>query len=104
VTPASPSAQAGAHALLAAQRRAAAASSGWPKNFQPIGDDPDTDLGVPCIDGVSRGSLPPLALARSATPGCGGSRSLTGRLILGVIQTDAARRYSAGLARAVLKN
>jgi S1-C subfamily serine protease len=81
-----------------------------------VGDDPDTDLGVLCIDGMSRGSLAPLALGRSAdlkrgeiaiaignplgfehtvTAGIVSAlgrsmRSSTGRLIPDVIQTDAA--------------
>jgi S1-C subfamily serine protease len=80
------------------------------------GDDPDTDLALLCIDGMSRGALPWLALGRSAelrrgeiaiaignplgfahtvTAGIVSAlgrsmRSITGRLIPDVIQTDAA--------------
>jgi len=81
-----------------------------------VGDDPDTDIALLCIDATSRGTLPSLALGRSATlrrgeiaiaignplgfehtvtagivSGLGRSmRSTTGRLIPDVIQTDAA--------------
>jgi S1-C subfamily serine protease len=81
-----------------------------------VGDDPDTDLAVLCIDGMSRGALAPLALGRSAllkrgeiavaignplgfehtvTAGIVSAlgrsmRASTGRLIPDVIQTDAA--------------
>ena len=81
-----------------------------------VGDDPDTDLAVPCIDAMSRGALPWLALGRSAALRRGeiaiaignplgfehtvtagivsalgrSMRSATGRLIPDVIQTDAA--------------
>ena len=81
-----------------------------------VGDDPDTDLAVLRIDGMSRGSLAPLPLGRSATLKRGeiaiaignplgfehtvtagivsalgrSMRSGTGRLIPDVIQTDAA--------------
>ncbi|MGE5116117.1 MAG: S1C family serine protease [Betaproteobacteria bacterium] len=81
-----------------------------------VGDDPDTDLAVLAIDGMSRGSLAPLALGRSAelrrgqiaiaignplgfehtvTAGIVSAlgrsmRSASGRLIPDVIQTDAA--------------
>jgi S1-C subfamily serine protease len=81
-----------------------------------VGDDPDTDLALLCVDGMSRGALPPLALGRSATLRRGEiaiaignplgfehtvtagivsalgrtMRSATGRLIPDVIQTDAA--------------
>ena len=81
-----------------------------------VGDDPDTDLAVLRIDGMSRGSLAPLPLGRSATLKRGeiaiaignplgfehtvtagivsalgrSMRSGSGRLIPDVIQTDAA--------------
>jgi S1-C subfamily serine protease len=81
-----------------------------------VGDDPDTDIALLCIDGVSRGALPALALGRSArlqrgeiaiaignplgfehtvTAGIVSAlgrsmRSANGRLIPDVIQTDAA--------------
>jgi S1-C subfamily serine protease len=81
-----------------------------------VGDDPDTDLAVLCIDGTSRGALVPLVLGRSSTLRRGeiaiaignplgfehtvtagivsalgrSMRSGTGRLIPDVIQTDAA--------------
>ena len=81
-----------------------------------VGDDPDTDLALLCIDGMSQGTLAPLALGRSAdlrrgeiaiaignplgfehtvTAGIVSAlgrsmRSGTGRLIPDVIQTDAA--------------
>jgi len=81
-----------------------------------VGDDPDTDLAVLCIDGMSRGSLTPLALGRSALLKRGeiaiaignplgfehtvtagiisalgrSMRAATGRLIPDVIQTDTA--------------
>jgi S1-C subfamily serine protease len=81
-----------------------------------VGDDPDTDLAVLCIDGMSQGALAPLPLGRSAelkrgeiaiaignplgfehtvTAGIVSAlgrsmRSGTGRLIPDVIQTDAA--------------
>ena len=81
-----------------------------------VGDDPDTDLAVLRIDGMSRGSLAPLPLGRSAwlrrgeiaiaignplgfehtvTAGIVSAlgrsmRAATGRLIPDVIQTDAA--------------
>jgi S1-C subfamily serine protease len=81
-----------------------------------VGDDPDTDLAVLCIDSTSKGSLAPLVLGRSATLRRGeiaiaignplgfehtvtagivsalgrSMRSGTGRLIPDVIQTDAA--------------
>ena len=81
-----------------------------------VGDDPDTDLAVLCIDGVSRGALAPLALGRSSEARRGeiaiaignplgfehtvtagivsalgrSMRSASGRLIPDVIQTDAS--------------
>lgn len=81
-----------------------------------VGDDPDTDLAVLCIDSMSRGSLAPLTLGSSASLRRGeiaiaignpfgfehtvtagivsalgrSMRSGTGRLIPDVIQTDAA--------------
>ena len=81
-----------------------------------VGDDPDTDLALLCIDAMSRGALPWLALGRSAALRRGeiaiaignplgfehtvtagivsalgrSMRSATGRLIPDVIQTDAA--------------
>ncbi|MEP6657189.1 MAG: trypsin-like peptidase domain-containing protein [Betaproteobacteria bacterium] len=81
-----------------------------------VGDDPDTDLAVLCIDSMSRGSLAPLPFGRSAllqrgeiaiaignplgfehtvTAGIVSAlgrsmRAATGRLIPDVVQTDAA--------------
>jgi len=81
-----------------------------------VGDDPDTDLAVLCIDGMSRGALAPLGLGRSAALRRGeiaiaignplgfehtvtagivsalgrSMRAASGRLIPDVIQTDAA--------------
>jgi len=81
-----------------------------------VGDDPDTDLAVLCIDATSQGALAPLVLGRSATLRRGeiaiaignplgfehtvtagivsalgrSMRAGTGRLIPDVIQTDAA--------------
>lgn len=81
-----------------------------------VGDDPDTDLAVLAIDGMSRGPLAPLPLGRSAEVRRGeiaiaignplgfehtatagivsalgrSMRATTGRLIPDVIQTDAA--------------
>jgi S1-C subfamily serine protease len=81
-----------------------------------VGDDPDTDLAVLAIDGMSQGALAPLPLGRSASLKRGeiavaignplgfehtvtagivsalgrSMRSFTGRLIPDVIQTDAA--------------
>ena len=99
-----------------AKRYAASLSDGREFDARWVGDDPDTDLAVLCIDGTSRGSLTPLLLGRSAllrrgeiaiaignplgfehtvTAGIVSAlgrsmRSGTGRLIPDVIQTDAA--------------
>jgi len=99
-----------------AKRYAASLSDGREFDARWVGDDPDTDLAVLCIDGMSRGSLTPLLLGRSAllrrgeiaiaignplgfehtvTAGIVSAlgrsmRSGTGRLIPDVIQTDAA--------------
>jgi S1-C subfamily serine protease len=113
------------HVVRAGQPQAGAASNrrhrvslsdGREFEARWVGDDPDTDLAVLCIDGVSRGSLAPLGLGRSArlrrgeiaiaignplgfdhtvTAGIVSAlgrsmRSYTGRLIPDVIQTDAA--------------
>ena len=99
-----------------AKRHRVSLSDGREFEARWVGDDPDTDLAVLCIDGMSRGSLAPLALGRSAelrrgeiaiaignplgfehtvTAGIVSAlgrsmRSFTGRLIPDVIQTDAA--------------
>jgi S1-C subfamily serine protease len=99
-----------------ARRHLVSLSDGREFDARWVGDDPDTDLAVLGIDGVSRGSLVPLALGRSATLRRGeiaiaignplgfehtvtagivsalgrSMRAGTGRLIPDVIQTDAA--------------
>jgi S1-C subfamily serine protease len=99
-----------------ARRNLVSLSDGREFDARWVGDDPDTDLAVLGIDGVSRGSLAPLALGRSATLKRGeiaiaignplgfehtvtagivsalgrSMRAGTGRLIPDVIQTDAA--------------
>jgi S1-C subfamily serine protease len=91
-------------------------SDGREFNAQWVGDDPDTDLGVLRVDGLSRGTLCHAPLGRSATVRRGeiaiaignplgyehtvtagivsalgrSMRASTGRLIPDVIQTDAA--------------
>ena len=110
--------RAGSRALPPARSRRHLISLSDGREFDArwVGDDPDTDLAVLCIDGVSRGSLQPLPLGRSATLRRGeiaiaignplgfehtvtagivsalgrSMRSGTGRLIPDVIQTDAA--------------
>jgi S1-C subfamily serine protease len=110
--------RAGSHERPArdARRYRVALSDGREFDARWVGDDPDTDLAVLCIDGMSRGSLAPLALGRSAKVKRGeiaiaignplgfehtvtagiisalgrSMRASTGRLIPDVIQTDAA--------------
>jgi len=110
--------RAGGAARAAAPRHRLLLSLSDGREFEArwVGDDPDTDLALLCIDGVSRGSLAPLVLGRSAdlrrgeiaiaignplgfehtvTAGIVSAlgrsmRSSTGRLIPDVIQTDAA--------------
>ena len=103
-------AQAGAH------RHRISLSDGRSFDAAWVGDDPDTDLALLRIDGMSRGSLAPLALGRSAALRRGeiaiaignplgfehtvtagivsalgrSMRAGSGRLIPDVIQTDAA--------------
>jgi len=107
--------QAGAKPL-GGKRHRVSLSDGRAFEARWVGDDPDTDLAVLCIDGMSRGSLAPLTLGRSAALRRGeiaiaignplgfehtvtagivsalgrSMRSYTGRLIPDVIQTDAA--------------
>jgi S1-C subfamily serine protease len=109
-------ARAGGMAPLQARRHRVTLSDGREFEARAVGDDPDTDLAVLCIDGMSRGSLAPLPLGSSATLRRGeiaiaignplgfehtvtagivsalgrSMRSGTGRLIPDVIQTDAA--------------
>jgi S1-C subfamily serine protease len=111
-------ARAGAAERSAAQpkRHTVSLSDGRAFEARWVGDDPDTDLAVLCIDGMSQGALAPLPLGRSAelrrgeiaiaignplgfehtvTAGIVSAlgrsmRSGTGRLIPDVIQTDAA--------------
>jgi len=97
-------------------RSAISLSDGRRFDARWVGDDPDTDLAVLRIDGVSQGALPSLELGRSALLRRGeiaiaignplgfehtvtagivsalgrGMRSSNGRLIPDVIQTDAA--------------
>lgn len=99
-----------------ARRYVVSLSDGREFEARGVGDDPDTDLAVLCIDGTSRGSLAPLPLGRSAllrrgeiavaignplgfehtvTAGIVSAlgrsmRAGSGRLIPDVIQTDAA--------------
>ena len=109
-------ARAGQHGPLAGKRHRVSLSDGRTFEARSVGDDPDTDLAVLCIDGISRGSLTPLSLGSSAALRRGeiaiaignplgfehtvtagivsalgrSMRSGTGRLIPDVIQTDAA--------------
>ena len=109
-------AKAGQHGPLQGKRHRVSLSDGRTFEARSVGDDPDTDLAVLCIDGMSRGSLSPLALGSSAALRRGeiaiaignplgfehtvtagivsalgrSMRSGTGRLIPDVIQTDAA--------------
>jgi len=108
--------RAGQPAASANRRHRVSLSDGREFEARWVGDDPDTDLAVLRIDGMSRGTLAPLALGRSAelrrgeiaiaignplgfehtvTAGIVSAlgrsmRSFTGRLIPDVIQTDAA--------------
>ena len=111
------------HVVRAGQRASAAASSQLMASFADgrefaarwVGDDPDTDLAVLQIDGISRGALNHAVLGRSAAVRRGeiaiaignplgfehtvtagivsalgrSMRASTGRLIPDVIQTDA---------------
>jgi S1-C subfamily serine protease len=103
-------------AQAAALRRRISLSDGRSFDAAWVGDDPDTDLALLRIDGISRGSLLPLPLGRSAelrrgeiaiaignplgfehtvTAGIVSAlgrsmRAGSGRLIPDVIQTDAA--------------
>ena len=98
------------------RRHRVSLSDGREFDARRVGDDPDTDLAVLCIDGMSRGSLAPLPLGRSALARRGeiaiaignplgfehtvtagivsalgrSMRAATGRMIPDVIQTDAA--------------
>ena len=98
------------------KRHAVTLSDGREFDARSVGDDPDTDLALLCIDSTSRGALAPLALGSSAALRRGeiaiaignplgfehtvtagivsalgrSMRSGTGRLIPDVIQTDAA--------------
>ena len=107
---------AGERTPVHAKRQLVSLSDGREFEARWVGDDPDTDLALLYIDGMSRGSLAPLALGRSAllkrgqiaiaignplgfehtvTAGIVSAlgrsmRSGTGRLIPDVIQTDAA--------------
>lgn len=100
----------------AGKRYLASLSDGREFEARWVGDDPDTDLAVLCIDGMSRGSLAALPMGSSALVRRGeiaiaignplgfehtvtagivsalgrSMRSGTGRLIPDVIQTDAA--------------
>ena len=101
---------------LTGKRHRVSLSDGREFEARWVGDDPDSDLAVLCIDGTSRGALVPLTLGRSSTLRRGeiaiaignplgfehtvtagivsalgrSMRSFTGRLIPDVIQTDAA--------------
>jgi S1-C subfamily serine protease len=107
---------AGERTPVHSKRQLVSLSDGREFEARWVGDDPDTDLALLYIDGMSRGSLAPLALGRSAllkrgqiaiaignplgfehtvTAGIVSAlgrsmRSGTGRLIPDVIQTDAA--------------
>ncbi|MEP7057360.1 MAG: trypsin-like peptidase domain-containing protein, partial [Caldimonas sp.] len=109
-------ARAGRHGPLHGKRHRVSLSDGREFEARAVGDDPDTDLAVLRIDGISRGSLAPLGLGSSAALRRGeiaiaignplgfehtvtagivsalgrSMRSGTGRLIPDVIQTDAA--------------
>jgi len=108
--------RAGGNERPAGKRHRVSLSDGREFDARWVGDDPDTDLAVLRIDGMSRGSLAPLPLGRSATLKRGeiaiaignplgfehtvtagivsalgrSMRSGSGRLIPDVIQTDAA--------------
>jgi len=110
--------RAGARSRESARRQRHRLSLSDGREFEAsfVGDDPDTDLALLCIDGMSQGALPCLPLGRSAelrrgeiaiaignplgfehtvTAGIVSAlgrsmRSSTGRLIPDVIQTDAA--------------
>ena len=107
---------AGTRAQAGARRHRISLSDGRSFDAAWVGDDPDTDLALLRIDGMSRGSLAPLALGRSAALRRGeiaiaignplgfehtvtagivsalgrSMRAGSGRLIPDVIQTDAA--------------
>ena len=109
-------ARAGQTGPLGARRHRVSLSDGRTFEARSVGDDPDSDLAVLRIDGMSRGSLTPLALGSSAALRRGeiaiaignplgfehtatagivsalgrSMRASTGRLIPDVVQTDAA--------------
>ena len=66
--------RAGGSELPTHKRHRVSLSDGREFEARWVGDDPDTDLALLCIDGVSRGSLAPLPLGHSAALRRGGRR------------------------------